>query len=135
MLPALIICLLAIPALHFWWRARLRRVREDYQAQLAERDQRERAATTESLSQQNALFDSMIEGVLVLDENNHIRFANGAFAEMFRTVGVLRGRSLLEAVRAHELVEVVDRAAVEGRVVDYEMPLPGQGDCWLEVCA
>jgi two-component system phosphate regulon sensor histidine kinase PhoR len=92
-------------------------------------------ASAEALMRQDALFDSMVEGVLVLDESNNVRFANGAFAEMFRTTGVLRGRTLVEAARSHELVEIVARAAREGRVVDHEMQPPGQPDRWLEICA
>jgi len=135
MLPALIICLIAIPALHFWWRARFRQEQERHRAQLAERDHQDLTSSTEALARQDALFDSMIEGVLVLDENNAVRFANGAFVEMFQVSGVLRGRALLEAARSHELIEIVARAAVEGRVVDYEIQLPGQEERWLEVCA
>jgi PAS domain-containing protein len=45
----------------------------------------------------------MIEGVLVLDEAGRVQFANSTFAEMFNTAGVLRGKTLLEAVRLHEV--------------------------------
>jgi PAS domain-containing protein len=44
----------------------------------------------------------MIEGVLVLDEAGRVQFANSTFAELFNTTGVLRGKTLLEAVRLHE---------------------------------
>jgi len=135
MLPTLIISLLAITALHFWWRARFRREQSERRAEIAVRDRRELTASTETLARQEALFESMVEGVLVLDENNFVRFANGAFAEMFGTTGVFRGRGLLEAARSHELVEIVTRAAVEGRVVDYELQPTDRTDRWLEVCA
>jgi two-component system phosphate regulon sensor histidine kinase PhoR len=135
MLPALIICLLALPVLHFWWQTRFRRAQAAWKAQLSERDQREFVAAAESAARQDALLESMIEGVLVLDERDHVAFANGAFAEMFQTTGVLRGRALLEAVRSHEVAEVVARAVESGRVVDHEMQPPGDGDRWLQVSA
>lgn len=135
MFSGLIIGLLVALIIQLWWRARWRRLQSVHRVELAAREQRELTNSTEALAQQDALLDSMVEGVLVLDERNMVRFANGAFAEMFGTVGILRGRGLLEAVRAHELVQVVARAGVDGRVVDHEMPAPGTGGRWLEVCA
>jgi nitrogen-specific signal transduction histidine kinase len=81
------------------------------------------------------LLDSMIEGVLVLDEMNRVQFANRAFAEMFATVGALSGKAVLEAVRAHEVAEIVERMGQEGRVIDHEMKLPGDAERWLQVNA
>jgi len=119
--------------LHFWWRAKLRRERETWRSELTRHSSREQAAAAAALARQDALFDSMIEGVLVLDESGRVQFANHAFAEMFATTGILRGRTLLEAVRAHELAEIVARSGAEGRVVDHELELPGGR--WLQVNA
>lgn len=135
MLLALIICLCALPALHFWWRARLRRERALHRAELARRADRERAAQTAALARQEAILGSMIEGVLVLDEADRIQFANAAFAEMFQTMGVIQGRALLEAVRSPELAEIARRASGQGRVEDQELNPPGQPDRWLTVTA
>ncbi len=131
----LIILLLAGVALHCWWRATLRRERTTWRAELSRRDTREQAAEAEALARQDALFDSMIEGVLVLDEKNLVRFANQTFAQMFMTNGILRGKALLDAVRLHEVADIVEHARVEGRVMDYELKLSGEPERWLQINA
>jgi two-component system phosphate regulon sensor histidine kinase PhoR len=135
MLTALLLSLCALPALHFWWRARLRRERERHRLELARQTELARASQAASLARQEAILGSMIEGVLVLDESDRIQFANAAFAEMFHTVGILQGRPLLEAVPSPELARIARRAGGEGRVVDLEMQPPGRPDGWLAVTA
>ncbi|TAK97001.1 MAG: PAS domain-containing protein [Verrucomicrobia bacterium] len=134
-LPLIILAIVALLALHFWWRAKLRRVREEWQSESAARSSREQADVAEAGARQDALFDSMIEGVLVLDETDRVEFVNRAFAQMFASVGVLRGKALLEAVRLHEIGEIVQRAHAEGRVIDHELRLPGEPERWLQVSA
>jgi len=134
MWPALtILILFAAVALHFWWRARWRREAEAARQELARREEREQSATADASARQAALFDSMIEGVLVLDETGRVQLANRAFAEMFNTTGILRGRALLEAVRVAAISEILERTNAAGRVVDHELELPG--DRWLQVNA
>jgi two-component system phosphate regulon sensor histidine kinase PhoR len=133
--PLVTIFFLTCLALHFGWRAKLRRERAAWQAELSRRDAHEQATNAETVARQDALFDSMIEGVLVLDEDDCVRFANRAFAEMFATVGMLRGKALLEAVRFHEVADIVAQTRAEGRVVDHEMKLPGETERWLQINA
>jgi two-component system phosphate regulon sensor histidine kinase PhoR len=135
MLYALILCAAAIPVLHFWWRWRLEREQRRHREELASLHEQETKAGAEARARQDALLQSIIEGVLVLDESNRVKFANAAFALMFKTSGALQGRGLLDAVRSHELVAIVERANAEGRVVDCEIQPPGQSDCWLDVSA
>lgn len=136
MLPAVIItALLALVALHFWWLAKLQRDQTAWQAELAKHTEQNHAAEVEARARQDALFDSMIEGVLVLDETGRVQFANSTFAEMFATTGVLRGKTLLEAVRLHEIAEVVERTKTEGRVVDHELRLATEPERWLQINA
>ncbi|MFO1512117.1 MAG: histidine kinase dimerization/phospho-acceptor domain-containing protein [Verrucomicrobiota bacterium] len=127
-----ILCLLAV---HFWWRWRLEGERKSWRSELAKREKVEMVAAAEARARQDALLDSMIEGVLVLDETNRVQFANRAFAEMFATVGALSGKGVLEAVRVHEVAEIVERTGQEGRVIDHEMRLPGESERWLQVNA
>lgn len=136
MLPAIIItALLALTALHFWWWTRLQRERRGWQSELAKQAEQNHAAEVEARARQDALFDSMIEGVLVLDENGRVQFANRTFAEMFTTTGVLRGKTLLEAVRLHEVAEIVELTRTEGRVVDQELRLSTEPERWLQINA
>lgn len=120
-------------ALHFGWRVKLRRERAQWQEEISRSKLREENAVAEMQARQDALFDSMIEGVLVLDENNCVRFANQTFAEMFQTSGVLRGKALLDAVRSHEIASIVEQTRAEGRVIDYELKLPDAADRCLQI--
>lgn len=134
MWPALtILTLVATGALHIWWRGKLQRERRAWQLEHARRSALEQSAAAEAQARQDTLFDSMIEGVLVLDEAERVQFANRAFTQMFATAAGLRGKALLEAVRLHELAEIVDRAKVEGRVVDHELRLSGEPERWLQI--
>ena len=137
MSPAISFLLVAATAalVHFLWRRQSRRDHAAWQTEIARRDFQTNSAAAEALARQDALFDSMIEGVLVLDENDCVRFANRAFAEMFATSGSLRGKKLLEAVRQHEVMEIVARTRSERRVVDHELRLAGEPEGWLQISA
>lgn len=127
--------LVLLLALHCGWRWRLKRERKAWRAELARRETQDMVVAAAARARQDALLDGMIEGVLVLDETNRVQFANRAFAAMFSTVGALKGQTVLEAVRAPEVAELVARTAAEGRVVDHELRLPGSEERWLQVNA
>ena len=136
MSPTLTILVFAgLVALHFWWRARMLRKLQLMRSEAAQSRGRELAAEAEARGRQDALFDSMIEGVLVLDQTGRVQFANRAFVQMFATSGVLRERTLLEVVRLEKVVEIVARTAYEGRVVDQELRMSDAEDRWLQVNA
>lgn len=136
MLPAVIIlALIALAALHFWWRARLQQERARWQAETEKRAEREQATAADTHARQEALLDSMIEGVLVLDESGKVQFANRAFAQMFRTTGSLLGKTVIEALRLHEVAELVEQTARDGRVTGQELQLAGEPERWLQVNA
>ncbi len=125
-------CLLA---LHLAWRWRFRREQRRWQAGLARRENLEMVQAAEARARQDALLDSMIEGVLVLDKTGRVQFANRAFAGMFATVGALQGKTVLEALRLNEVEELVARTAREGRVTDHELRLAGDPERWLQINA
>ena len=73
--------LAALACLHLWWRSRFARApqrasRTEIQAL---QDEQQRAAL-QLQTQQEVLFDSMVEGLLLLDERGRIQLANRAFA-------------------------------------------------------
>ena len=47
----------------------------------------------------------------------------------------MRGKTILEALRLHELDELVARVQAEGQVFDYELKLPDLNERWLRVNA
>src|ERR1051325_7436383 len=122
-------------ALHFWWRSKVRRELGTWRAEIASLRSREQTAAAEARARQDTLFDSMPQGVLVLDESDRVQFANRAFSQLLHASRDLRGKTLLEALRRHEVAELVGRAASEGRVLGHEMRLSGGEERWLQVNA
>ena len=89
----------------------------------------------EAKAQQQVLFNSMIEGLLLLDRTQKIYLANRAFKNLFGLKTELRGKTIIEALRLHELDELVQRVQAEGQVFDYEVKLPDLTERWLRVNA
>jgi len=69
----------------------------------------------------------------VLDAEGTVRLANEAFEELFNLRKDLKGRSLMEAVRLHEIQEVYNRTLVDGLVQGRELDLPGLNQRTLQV--
>jgi two-component system, OmpR family, phosphate regulon sensor histidine kinase PhoR len=123
-----LIVLAALGATSFWWARRCRRLR----TALAGRDrefnvlqERHRQLIAHEQAQLAALFNSMVEGVLLLDGNGRIRLVNQALERLFNASHDLRGLTIMEAFRMHALQELVGRAAADGRVLGFELELPG----------
>lgn len=128
----------ALVVSNLWWRRRSR-AREETAARLeraaeASDDERERAAERER-AQQGALFDSMVEGVLLLDRENRVVLSNRALEELLGFTADIRGRTVIEAFRLNELRDIVNRTIIDGKVVGAELELPGLDRRVLEVNA
>jgi len=74
-----------------------------------------------------ALFDRMVEGVVVLDATGGVRHANHAAGELFGFAPPATGRALLEVVRHHEVAAVAARLGREPEVLEHELRLEGPG--------
>jgi two-component system, OmpR family, phosphate regulon sensor histidine kinase PhoR len=134
--PALTaLALVAVVAVHLWWRGKLARAQ---QASLSEvealREDQHRAAQ-QVQTQQEVLFNSMVEGLLLLDERGRVQLANRAFATLFGVTVDIRGRTILEALRLHELATLVSSLDTEKQVLGFELKLPWLSERWLEVNA
>jgi len=92
-------------------------------------------ALTEEQTKQQTVFNSMIEGLLILDEHGKIQFVNPTLGTLFGLDTDIRGRTLLEALRLHELQDVAQAALVGGRVSGHEITLPGREPRVLQVNA
>jgi two-component system, OmpR family, phosphate regulon sensor histidine kinase PhoR len=86
-------------------------------------------------TQQEVIFNSMIEGLLLLDEHDRVQLANRAFASLFGINADIRGRTLLEALRLHELTGLVNSLETQKQVSGFEMKLPGPTERWLQINA
>ena len=72
-----------------------------------------------------AIFNSMVEGILILDEQGRVHTVNKALERLFQLNTEVRGQTIMEAFRAHELLEIRERAQREGQVRGFELALPG----------
>jgi two-component system phosphate regulon sensor histidine kinase PhoR len=90
---------------------------------------------TEEQTKQQTVFNSMVEGLLILDEDGRVQFVNPTLGILFGLQHDIRGQTLLEALRLHELQEVAQRVLIEGRVTGFEFALPGTGSRVLQVNA
>jgi len=132
---AFMLTLAALAGVHFRWRAKFRAQAERHAAELGQLHRRQQQATLDVQMQQKILFDSMLEGLLLLDRNGKITLANRAFQNLFRQKNDLRGKTILEALRVHELDELVHRVEASQPVLDYELKLPELSGRWLQVNA
>jgi two-component system phosphate regulon sensor histidine kinase PhoR len=71
--------------------------------------------------------NAMAEGVLILDTVGRVAFANVAVRELFGLGEEVTGRTLMEALRIHQLRAMLERAAAGERVVSDEIELPRLG--------
>ena len=131
----LILCLAALAGLQFWWRRRYAALEGRRAAEIEAAQRRQQQTNVDAKAQQQVLFNSMIEGLLLLDRSQKIYLANRAFKSLFGLKIELRGKSILEALRLHELDELVQRVQAEGQVFDYEIRLPELTERWLRVNA
>lgn len=121
--------LIGTASLHYWWRRRYiaceAALRESLdKASELESDHRDIAQQAEA--QRVALFNSMIEGFLLVDADGKIQTVNPALMDLFGLQGDLRGKTLMEAFRLHELLELSELVRRRGEPVrDFEIELPG----------
>ena len=102
---------------------------------MEEFQRRQQQHTLDAKAQQQVLFNSMLEGLLLLDKSKKIYLANRAFKNLFGLKIELRGRTMMEALRVHELDELVKRVEAEGQVFEHELKLPEFSERWVQVNA
>jgi len=105
--------------------ARERRLRkaesEGHRRELAEQKANREAELREQSQRTAALFDRMVEGLIVVDAGGRIRLANRAASALFGFEGPAAGKTILEATRHHEVAAVVGRLERELEVLDHEL--------------
>jgi two-component system phosphate regulon sensor histidine kinase PhoR len=130
-----ILTLAGLVALHFWWRAKFRAQQHQALAEMEVFQQQARQTSVDAKAQQQILFNSMLEGLLLLDRNKKIYLANRAFTEFFNLQTELRGKTLVEVLRLHELDDLLQRVEAEQQVFGHEIKLPELSERWLQVNA
>ncbi|MBL9218130.1 MAG: PAS domain-containing protein [Opitutaceae bacterium] len=122
-----LLALLALCGALAWVARRERRLRreetEHHARERAGQDARHATALRERSAHLEALFDHMIEGLIVVDAAGRIRLANRAAGAQFGFDAPVVGRPLLEVVRHHEVAAVVARLQHEREVLGHEFRL------------
>lgn len=90
---------------------------------------------SELVRRQDAIFNSMIEAVIVVDLDGHIVSLNRAARSMLNAQGDVLGQSVIEAFRRHEISDVVQQVARQKQVLDVEVCLAGIEPRYLRVNA
>jgi two-component system phosphate regulon sensor histidine kinase PhoR len=120
------------------WQLRSRAVRaaEAYARQLEEQRRQRETEFRAQAARTEALFDRMVEGILVVGQDGRLRLANRAAAAMFQFEAGSAGRTVLETTRHHEVAAIVARLASEPEVLNHELRIDGVTETrWLQVNA
>jgi two-component system phosphate regulon sensor histidine kinase PhoR len=72
---------------------------------------------------QQALFNSMIEGILLLDRSGRIQMYNDSLRKYFDITTDLRGLTIMEAFRWHELAALAARLQEDRKISDAELEI------------
>lgn len=89
----------------------------------------------EEQSKQQALLDSMVEGVLLLDPQGRVEHMNPALVRLFGLSGEIRDKPVAEVVPLPGLAELAQKTVQQGRLTDQELELPGEFPKTLQVNA
>jgi len=130
-----LVALVGIAIAYFKLREELQQEQARAFREIGEMKVRQQAQALKIQTQQEALFNSMIEGLLLLDEDKHVQLANRAFIELFDVAADLHGKTVLEVVRQHELAEIVEKVAAQKQVLGYEIKLGGLSERVLQINA
>jgi two-component system phosphate regulon sensor histidine kinase PhoR len=131
----LILAAAALLALHFRWRAKYQRLESEASMDADMLKAQLQKQGSEVQTQQQVLFNSMIEGLLLLDEVGRVQLANQAFLKLFGITSDPRGKTILEILRQHELADLLKRVAAEKQVLGYELKVGGLIEQVLQINA
>jgi two-component system phosphate regulon sensor histidine kinase PhoR len=125
-------------AIHLAWRRRFVSMRDrlaQQQGTLDAQRRRQEETVSQIKAQQQAVFNSMVEGVLVLDSSNRVVLVNQSLQRLFALSGEVRGQTILEAFRLQELSDLVQRLQPLRSMQGQTLELPGMEERWVEVNA
>lgn len=111
----------------FWWRLSSRPVSpERAEAQLNHHSLDSALGMTE-------MFANMPDGILVTNTKGIIEYANPSFCLIFELSDDPSGKTIMEAIRIHQVNELIERLQEEGSVTHEEFSLPNLEQRYLQV--
>jgi two-component system, OmpR family, phosphate regulon sensor histidine kinase PhoR len=80
---------------------------------------------------QQTLFNSMSEGILLLDRQGRVRMMNESLRKAFDVTADVRGQTIMEAFRWHELAALASKLQKEKNIFDAELEIQrARRRCW-----
>lgn len=119
----LLLALIAAAAIAWWLRSRLRDERARHAREIAEQLAQRETELSAQVERTAALFDRMVEGIIVVGPNGKIRIANRAAGSLFNFTPPATDRTVLETTRHHEVAALVARLDREPEVLNHELRL------------
>jgi two-component system phosphate regulon sensor histidine kinase PhoR len=98
-------------------------------------EQQQQELETKARERQERLFNSMIEGVLLLDKGGRVVLANDSLRKGFGVEGNLQGRTIMEAFRWHELAALSERLPKEKKITEVELEMQRGGRRYWQISA
>jgi two-component system phosphate regulon sensor histidine kinase PhoR len=117
--------LAAAVAAAWMWRDQLIRARVRQQRELADQRELRDNELRAQAERTAALFNRMVEGIIVVGANGRIRLANEAAGAVFGFRPPATERTVLEATRHHEVAALVARLDREPEVLNHELRIEG----------
>ncbi|MGA2692448.1 MAG: ATP-binding protein [Opitutaceae bacterium] len=108
-------------------RAERRAEAERNRREIVEQRTRRESELKEQAQRTAALFDRMVEGLIVIDGSSKIRLANHAAEQFFGFEGNAAGKTVLQATRNHEVAALVTRLDQELEVLGHELRIDSTG--------
>jgi len=135
---AVVVLALALALLFYFDRRRIRSSTELVSKLRGERDdtaQRQREMEDQVKAERQTLFNSMVEGVVLLDRSDRIQLVNQSLEKQFMLSVDVRGQTLAEAFRRPELTQLLARLATERKVLSCDLEIGGNEARSFEVSA
>ena len=130
-----IIALVALAGAVTVWRIDRRRAQAELQLAITRGQDAERNVITQEKIKQQTLFDGMVEGVLLVNEEERVEFLNLSLKRLLGLTTDIRGKPLREALPRPELDEMLRRISTEGQMVGLELDFPAPASRCLQVNA
>jgi two-component system, OmpR family, phosphate regulon sensor histidine kinase PhoR len=129
------LALIPLAALAVGWRLGGLRARRAAQTEIQRLQRSHQEAALQIQAQQDAVFNSMADGLLLLDRQGRVQLANRAFRALFEITADIRSLTVMEALRLHQVDELVSSLPRHKQVLGFELELPGLDKRWLEINA
>src|SRR6185436_3173482 len=126
--------IVALVVWDWWQRGKLNRRIAELTATAEQRLQSYRQLEEHAKAERQTLFNSMGEGVILLDRHGRIQLVNQSLERQFGLSIDVRGHTLMEALRLPELATLMEKLQTE-RVLTCEVERAGKESHYFEVSA